>query len=292
MAGIPVVEGGADGGQITGPGQLQYGPMLLGGGTSAGWRELVGWRDHPEAQVADALRPQAHGAYPGDVFGDSLAVTFTYLLRGTPAQKAEYLDAIERWTPMDGVDRCLAVNDGSGTWCRWARVIGRQVPQDRNFRHGPVQCSVQFLCADPRRYGITERVGTVVLPKSSGGLEYPLAYPLAYGESSNGALTARNNGSMPTPLVATFHGPLTDPVLVASQWRVGFNITLVDGERLEVDTAQGTALLNGTADRLYTIRNDSDPLERCLLAPGTTNLSLTAPAGTGRLVVAYRDARM
>lgn len=290
--GIIVAPGGGMGGLVSEPGHLQFGEMLLGNGTSAGWRELVGWRDAPEADVSDSPRPQAHGTYPGDVWGGSLVVTFTYLLRGSPDGKAAALDAIERYAPMDGVERVLAVNDGSGAWFRMARVIGRQVPQDRNFRHGPVECSLQFLCADPRRYALAEKSGQVTLPASSGGLEYPLVYPLTYGDSSSGSVTARNDGSEPSPLVVEFVGPLTDPVLVTADWRLGFDTVLVDGERLVVDTSAGTALLDGDADRLYLLRADSDPLERCLLQPGSTNLSLTAAAGTGRLVVTYHDARM
>lgn len=289
---IPVDEGGADGAQVVRPGQVQFGPMLLGGGTSAGWRELVGWRDHPDAQVADSQRPQAHGTYAGAVFGDSLAVTFTYLLRGTPDEKARDLDTIERWTALDGIERALVVDDGTGPWLRMARVIGRTVPMDRHFRHGPVECSVQFLCADPRRYALDVQTETVTLPKSSGGMQYPLDYPLTYGESTSGALTARNDGSVATPLVVSFIGPLANPVLIASDWTLGFDIVLADGETLVVDTAEGTALLNGSADRLYAIANTSSPLELCLLRPGSTNLSMTATAGTGRLIVAHRDARM
>lgn len=290
--GIPVAPGGAAGALVTEAGQVQYGDMLLGGGTAAGWIELVGWRDTPDARTSDSLRPQAHGAYPGDVIGDSLVVTYTYLVRGHPADKARAIDAVEQYAPMDGVDRALVVDDGTGPWLRMARVIGRQVPQDATYRHGPVECSLQFLCADPRRYALDQRAGTVTLPSSTGGLDYPLTYALDYGTSTSGATTADNVGSMPTPVVATFYGPLSDPIVTASTWELGFNITLADGERLVVDTAEGTALLNGTADRLYTIRNDSDPVERCLLPPGSTNLALSATTGTGRLVVQHRDARM
>lgn len=290
--GIPVLAGGMPGGQVNQPGQLQYGDMLMGGGTSAGWRELIGWRDAPDAEVSDSPRPQAHGAYPGDVWGSSLTVTYTYLLRGTPGGKASAVDAIETYAPMDGVERPLVVNDGSGPWLRMARVIGRNVPQDKWFSHGPLECSLQFLCADPRRYSLAEQSTTVGLPTSTGGLAYPLAYPLGYGTSTGGAGTARNNGSTQTPLVATFHGPLTDPILHTPGWSLGFDINLVDGENLTVDTSMGTALLNGSADRLYTLRADSAPLERCLLPPGATNLSLTAAAGIGQAVVTYHDARM
>jgi hypothetical protein len=115
---------------------------------------------------------------------------------------------------------------------------------------------------------------------------------LDYGDSSSGAINARNAGSVATPLAVTFIGPLDTPILTASDWTLGFDITLVDGETLVVDTSMGTALLNGNADRAYLIRNDSDPMERCLLQPGTTNLNLIAASGTGRAEVTFRNARM
>jgi hypothetical protein len=286
---IPVSSGDAESVE---PGQVQYGQALLGSGTLAGWLELIGWRDHAEVQVSDAPRPQSHGAYPGDVLADALTVTFRYLLRGNPAAKQEALRIIEQHTGLRDAEQRLAVNDGDGTWFRLARVIGRQVPQGVHFTHAPLECALQFLCADPRRYSTTEKVAEVRLAESSGGLEYPLVYPLGYGESSSGAVTANNGGTEDTPPLLTFHGPLDSPVLATSQWSLGFDLNLADGELLQVDTNQGTVLLNGSADRLYTIRNDSTPLERCLLRPGSTNLTLTAASGTGRVVVAYRDARM
>lgn len=291
--GVPVAEAGAPpGGLVTEAGQLQYGRALLGGGSPAGWRELIGWRSLPEAAVSDSVRPQAHGGYPGDVFGGSLVVTFTYLVRGTPSAKLAALDTLETFLPMDGVDRPLVVDDGSGPWMRNARVIARDVPQDKHFRHGPVECGVQFLCADPRRYSLAEHTARLTLPVSSGGLQYPLAYPLEYGTFAVGSLGVVNAGSVVTPLVVTFTGPLAFPVLSAGDWRLAFDISLADGESLTVDTAEGTALLNGSADRLYTIATNSDPVERCVLKPGITNMALTAPSGSGSVAVTYRDARM
>lgn len=291
--GLIVAPGGAPGELVTGVGQLQYGDMLMGGGTSAGWRELIGWRDAPEASTSDYPRPQAHGSYPGDVFGNSIVVTFTFMLRGTPAEKAIALAAIERYAPMDGVDRMLAVNDcDDGVWFRQARLIGRSIPQGKHFHHGPVEGSLQFLCADPRRYALELNGGSVGLPVSSGGLAYPLTYPLDYGTWSGGATDGGNGGTVDTPLVAVFQGPLTNPVLHGTDWSMGFDINLAAGESLTVDTGEGTALLNGATDRLYTITPLSDPLELCLLHPGENDLSLTATAGTGTVSISYRDARM
>lgn len=289
---IPVDEAAPEGGLITGPGQLQFGPMLLGGGTSAGWSDLVGWRDLPDAALGDSERPQAHGVYPGTVFGGALAVTYMFLLRGTPEQKLADLAVIERYARMDGVEHLLAVDDGSGVWVRRARVIGRNIPQGKHFTHAPVAGSIQFLCSDPRAYALDEQGGDAMLAGGSGGLAYALTYPLDYGSPATGALTLTNAGSESTPLVATFVGPLTNPGIVTDDWSLGFTLTLATGETLTVDTAAGTAVLNGTADRLHTITATSDPVDVCLLAPGSTTLTLTAESGTGLVQIAFRDARM
>jgi hypothetical protein len=296
--GLPVDVGGADGAQVTGSGQVQFGDILLGSGTPAGWRKLAGWRDRPDVDLSDSLRPQAHGAYPGDVFSGSRVVTYTFMLRGLPAAKAVAVDTLERYLPVDSVERFLTVDDGTGPWFAMARVTGLHIPQEQHYRHAPLECSVQFTCADPRRYSLTEKSATVTLPAASGGLDYPLDYAgggsggLEYGVSASGSVTVSNDGSTETPLLGTLVGPLTNPVLSTPDWSLLFDITLAAGETLELDAAAGTALLNGTADRLYTIGNMSDPLEACLFPRGDTNLSLSAFAGSGQLNLTYRDARL
>lgn len=295
VGGVPVADAADPGGAlVTGYGHVQYGRVLFGAGSSAGVRQLIGWRDLPDADVADTPRPQAHGTYPGDVLGDSLTVTLVYQVTGTPEAKAQAVDAIEQHTPLDGVERMLAVDDdGLGGWFRMARVVARQVPQDRGYRHGPVECSVQFVCADPRRYRMTERTATINLPSATvDGLDYPLVYPLEYGTASSTATMASNDGGAYAPLVVAFTGPLTNPQLSSPDWRLGFDLTLATGEQLVVDTAEGTALLAGTADRMHTIRPTSDPLELCTIPPGGTTLTLTAASGTGTATVVHRDARL
>lgn len=293
VGGVPVADPADPGGLLVHQfGHVQFGRVLAGPGSSVGVRQVYGWHDLPDADVADTPRPQAHGTYPGSVYGGSLTVTVDYLVRGLPDAKVEAVAALEKHTPMDGVERMLAIDDGDGTWFRMARVIAREVPQDKGYRHGPVPVSVQYLCADPRRYRLEARTVVASLPAASGGLGYPLSYPLEYGTASSTAAMAPNDGGAHTPLVVTFTGPLTNPQLASADWRLGFDMTLAAGEQLVVATAAGTALLDGTADRLYTIRPDSDPLELCLIPPDGTTLTLTAADGTGTASVTHHDARL
>ena len=293
VGGVPVADvAEPDGGLVTEYGHVQYGRVLFGAGSAAGVRQLVGWRDLPGVDVADTPRPQAHGTYPGAVLAGSLTVTGVFLLRGTPDSKALALAAIEKATRPDGVERWLIVNDGTGATYRMGRTVARSLPQEKHFNHAPVEVSVQWVCADPRRYDLTERTGVVSLPSAAGGIGYPVDYPLEYGTAASTALQAGNDGSMDAPLVATFTGPLTNPRLASTTWAMAFDLALAAGEQLVVDTAEGTALLDGTADRLYAIRSTSSPLEVCTIPPGGTTLTLTAAGGTGTASVTHRDARL
>jgi len=292
---IPIAPGGPVGGLITRRGQLQYGDMLLGGETSARWLDLDGWRGLPGAQLSDIERPQAHGSYPGDVVGDSATITYTFRVRDDdptdPDARLRDLQTIEDHTPLDGVERPLVVHDGLEATMRMARVIDRDVPMDLSYSAGPIECAVQWRCADPRRYSLTQELVSVGLASSVGGLAYPLTYPLTYGTSQGGTRAVTQRGSSTAPLLVTLRGPLINPVLSCSAgWVLIFRLTLAAGETLVVDTSAGTALLNGTADRLYTVDALSSPLERCVLPPGTWSMNLSAPSGSGSADVAYRHA--
>lgn len=290
MSSIRTASTDTPGSLVSEAGQVQYGRMLLGAGTSAGWRELVGWRDLPELDVDDEPRAQGHGAYPGRTLAGSNTTTFTFLLRGRPEDKLADLATLEAHTQPDGTERPLVVHDGDGPSLRWARVIGRTIPQGRHFRHEPLECSVQWRAADPRRYSTTEATVTVGLSGSTGGITYPETYPLEYGESFSGDATVTHAGTADAPVAVTFVGPLTDPALVSDRgWTVALDTELAAGETITVDTRTGTVLLDGTADRLYALRATSTPLGAVTLPPGATSLALTGE-GTGTAVLTFRHA--
>lgn len=292
IGGIPVADpGDPPGALVTSYGHVQYGRVLAGDGSSVRAVRVHGWRNLPDADVADVPRPQAAGAEPGSVLGGSLTITVDYLIRGLPDAKAAAVDAFEQHHPQDGVERMLALDDGTGTWFRWARVVAREVPQEKHYRHGPVEVSVQYLCADPRRYRLQARSVSLSLPAAAGGLAYPLAYPLEYGLAVGTARQVVNDGGTATPLSVAFVGPLTNPQLQSPLWGFGFDLTLASGEVLTVDTADGTALLDG-ADRMGVLRPSSTPVEQCLIPEGGTTVTLTAAAGTGTATVTTHDARL
>jgi len=294
--GLQVAPGADPGSLVTRDGQVQLGPVLMGANTPARFGSLDGWLELGDASLGDTPRPQAHGVYPGSVYSGSLSVTWNFILTGTLADRVAMVRTLEHYFPMDGVERPVAAHLGDEVWYRMARLTGRSMPVDYTFPSvGATSCSMLLVCADPRRYATTEKTARAMQPTSDGGLAYPLAYPLFYGTATSGGATVTNDGSVATPLVIAFQGPLTDPSLVVSgdvTWRLGFNLTLADGESLVVDTSAGTVLLNGNADRLYLVDNDSDPLSACVLSPGSSSVALVAASGSGSVTLSYHDARM
>jgi hypothetical protein len=113
---------------------------------------------------------------------------------------------------------------------------------------------------------------------TADGLDYPLVYPLDYGATvTTGSISFSTSGDAPVPAVYTFTGPCVNPKLTNSTTgaHVAFALTLASGDKLVLDTAAGTAVLNGTADRLYTRTVDSSPMLLLELEPGTNSLYAT-----------------
>lgn len=291
VGGVPVADVGTpDGALVHEYGQVQYGRVLFGSGSAARVRELIGWRDLPDVELSDSPRPQAHGSEPGLALAGPLVVTGVFLVRGTFADKMAAVAAIEAATQPSGTETALVVQDTDGAPAlRMARVIARTIPQERHFRHSPAEVSVQWLCADPKRYDLTSLSLSLTPLVTDGGLEYPLEYPVGYGTSTgNNMGTLTNAGTTAAPVVVSFLGPMTDPGIATDGWSLQFALTLADGETLTVDTAAGTVRLNGDADRLYTITPTSDPVDGCLLPPGDTSLRLAATSETGTALVSFR----
>jgi hypothetical protein len=68
--------------------------------------------------------------------------------------------------------------------------------------------SIQFVAKDPRKYGDLVTLSTV-LPSSTGGLEYPVTYPVTYtGVTNSGVLRVNNPGNIEAPVWLRIDGPI------------------------------------------------------------------------------------
>lgn len=281
-------------------GQLKFNGLTLGDNVDTFMEEVNGWDDLPPIQSTNAPMAMGHGSRFGKKYARERVITWSGVFQ--PEDVATW-DA-----KLKAIRAALSVNlteDDSEIRIRthgeelvcYGSVSARAIPGNRSY--GSVMLanlSVQFICADPRRYSPTMVNFDIGLPDGlSGGLTYPLTYPLEYGVAASGGYgTFLNEGDAPLPGVFTVTGPIESPSIhndTTSRF-VSFNIDLADGETLVIDVKNGTVILNGTTDRLYTKTITSSPLGLMELQPGNNllrasaaswsagaNISLSAPAG-------------
>ncbi|MFD9905122.1 phage distal tail protein [Streptomyces sp. NPDC059063] len=297
------VTAGEPGALITADGQVQWAELLIGPGT-AFWvaaEGLTGWEELPGLESSDANRPSGHGGWPGTQWAQPRTVTAQLWLApdpgGGPQAALAALRALRAATAVRDEEDWLAVRLYGETLAVRARVTQRVVPTDRQFLTNRLaKATLQWKAMDPRRYESVARRATVGLPRREPGLTWPLTWPLGWGTpGSTGDVTVENAGSAPAHPLITFTGPCATPRLANHSdgtW-LEYDLGLAQGDVLEVDTAEGTVLFNGTASRRHTATVGSVPEELFTLSPGASRLSFRAESGDveqASATVAWRSA--
>lgn len=285
---------------ITRNGQVQWGDLLMGDGTTYRWRALTGWDDMPGLDSGNVPRASRHGSWSGRSWAQERVVGFQGALR--PESREQYVAmkvALRSATavPESEVESPLVVRTHDETLLAFGKPTLRILPNDLAYGAGVlVPFTIGWVCSDPRRYDVLQQNLTVGAPAPGTGLVFPLTFPLSFGTvGSSGTGTATNTGSAPTHPVLVITGPVVRPLIVNSTTGAAleFDITLVAGEQLVIDTSAGTVLLGGTGSRLYTLTDIAVPVESFVLARGDNALSLRGlsfPAPGASLGVTWRSA--
>ena len=156
-----------------------------------------------------------------------------------------------------------------------------------------VTWQAELRCPDPRRYGAEQQL-LLNLPSVTGGLQFPLRFPVRFtGSSTSGDGTVDNAGNETAPSVVTFTGPLTNPRITnleTGQW-VQYNDTLAVGEfvvlYLQIPML---ALLQGTAGRTGKVSTGGGGTWG--IKPGSNAITFRADAGSGTALVQFSDTYM
>ncbi|MFC6884682.1 phage distal tail protein [Actinomadura yumaensis] len=283
---------------ITGPGQIEWNGLLLGDGTEYLVQSLTGWRELPGVDVGTENRPMVHGAWAGRVLAQERIVTAELTIVPLDGEVGRVVAELEAATSPseDAAEAELTVEDYPGERRSvWGQITRRAIPLASGYRQRITGVAIQWNCADPRLYAPVDREVSTGLPSSGGGLDYPLSYPLSYGApGASGAVPAENAGNVPTSPRLTVTGSCVRPQVVnqTTGKTLDFDLVLGPGERLEIDCRNGTALLNGTGDRLYAITGESVPVEDFDLVPGPNTVAFRAaqPDPAATLAVRWRDA--
>jgi hypothetical protein len=110
---------------------------------------------------------------------------------------------------------------------------------------------LSIMAPDYRFYSQSVINDTINLPVG-GGVVLPIIIPVTFGAATGGQETITNSGDENSPFVLTFYGPLTNPFITNLTTGESFatNIALGDGDKLEIDMAEKTMVLNDSSNAL------------------------------------------
>lgn len=288
---------------ITSDFQIQLGNdtggLLLGAGTPYDVLELDGWDDMPPMSLTDVNRPAQAGAWAGPMYPQPRTLTLTLGVTGTvngigtvtAAQYAANVAALRAATnpAADSTAESPFVVQLAGTKLMASvRCQQRVMPTTQGYASpGLDRVTLQLVATDPRRYTPTVQSASCGLASASGGLTYPITYPLSFGSSSGGTLTIVNSGDTATPPTLTITGPGTTPAIVRQDTGalLQFNLTLSATDVLVVNVLDGTVTLNG-ASVYGSLDSVSASIASFLMSPGSTTLGLRVASGSGTTLTA------
>ncbi|MEV0586313.1 hypothetical protein [Nonomuraea sp. NPDC050310] len=267
---VPVLPGD----QLDGlPGQLEWNGFVLGRGTpyriTGG---LDGFRGKETPDSGHAPKANDHGSSPGRPLARDRQVVLTGHIRAPRAQVEEIVLALENATPLleDATQWPLVVNDLGTPYLMRARIGRVHIPVDRLLRLGWGKIAVEWLLADPRRYNI-----------NSTGVTVPI----------DTIVDVTNAGNAATKPLLRIPGPVETPKIhnLTLNRVLEFNLTLDDGEELEIDTDLERARV-GSTNVISSRSSGSVSVPDWILARGPQEIEYTAASGGTQAEVLYRDA--
>lgn len=234
------------------PTSVAWRGLTIGAGSVYRIRALDGWEELPAHRYEKNPRTRAHGTHASDVWADERIIT----LEGwcwTAAERDQAVADLQDTMTFGGGEEPLTVTAAGRTLTAQAQLLAaRQQLLRGEWGVGRFGWLAQWRCPDPLRYGAAVTAPTG-LPSPGGGLLYNLYKPgkLDYGTpGGSGRLTLSNAGNAPAPIVFDVLGPLPAGFEIsAAGQRLVYPTAVPAGQTITIDTAGGTVLAEGTADR-------------------------------------------
>lgn len=236
--------------------------LLIGPGTPYDVVEITGVSETPPIRSTDEAYPMADGDFDGDDQVEARTITVT--LEVMQGEGVTYVDALAALRtacrPKRRVPWWFQL-PGQGPRTTQVKVRRSDIPTDAQYEMGLATARVQLRAPDPV---LVEDAGTLrtTFPVAAGGLQFPLytngagtatGY-LDYGAPSpSGRLTLTNRGEAEVSPPYTITGPVPaagfEIAKVGTSRRLRFEAPVAAGSSLVLDSSDGTAVIDGVADR-------------------------------------------
>lgn len=172
-------------------------------------------------------------------------------------------------------------------YCRPRKL---SVPRDDAYFTFATEALVELYATDPLIYSDTLMDVQTGLSTPSGGMVFPLVFPLVFGSTGSfGTITVTNTGTVSTAPKFHIVGPVTNPTIrnETLDKQLTVSIVLAAGDYLDIDVAARSVLLNGSTSRYSSLTT----AQWFNLVPGGNEIRFTAAGATAATVdVIYRSA--
>jgi hypothetical protein len=218
---------------------------------------LDGWHEAPTPRLNLEPRPSEHGAFDGNAYNDPRVVTITGKAVATSlanAKRARDIVASVCGDPSLGLQTMTVYTAGNPALQAAVRRSGITKTAPIGGSYGFV-FSIIVTAPDPRRYSTTLLQPSVGLPlPGSGGLAFPLVFPLTFGSgAAGGQMTLTNGGTTAVWPVWSVLGPVDG--LSITNLTTGQTLTfdptfsIPAGQTLVIDTDARSVKLQGVNRR-------------------------------------------
>ncbi|MER7361951.1 phage distal tail protein [Nonomuraea wenchangensis] len=245
-------------------GQVDWNGTLWGAGTDvAVLLPVDGWLATPNIDNGNVARPNRHGAWDARKFAQQRIVSLR-LQPNSATDPSQVWALINDVLAVTGIPESedplpLVIKAYGPPLLAYGQVVDRPLVLDGDYNAGLPTIGLVIACADPRLYGLEPRGATVPVNSATG---------------------LSNSGNAATHPLIRLEGPVTDPLLTNTTLRrsLRFDITVADGDTLEIDTNNGTVTLAGE-NAMSALTGITVPVQDFVLAAGSNTLQYTAAAG-------------
>lgn len=222
-------------------------------GTAWAVGEFEGWEGSPASTLSLTGRARGHGSTESEAFLAHRTMTINGTVKTSPGNLSYMEDRLNAACSLQPFT--LAVVESGRVRHSVARRQDQVMFKSRLGSKTTADFSIQFVAKDPLKYGDLVSL-TTALPSESGGLVYPVTYPVTYtGVSVTGVVTVNNPGNAQAPVWLRVDGPIP-----AGGWTVthvgkrqsltfASSLALEAGEFVTVDMEKREVLAQGQAAR-------------------------------------------
>lgn len=252
-------------------------------------------------RVQDQPNPVGDNILAGRDFGDPQPITMELFFKGKEPEEvaqaaAEFANA---WaTPrhrLPGQDTALEI----GIHGRTVRAYGR--PRDLNiddseiFARRHATGTAVFDRTDGLFYGNPDeggggQVSLTIMPPQSAGLVFPIVFPWTTLTGGKRQGIVSNTGLRPTrDVTITINGPISQPIVTGSGWRVELDTTLEHDQSVTIDARAKSVLRNDGARLAGTLSRRSS-LRDIQVPPGQSEFTFQGVDRSGSATATIRWA--